>query len=91
MAKQSTLPEQTYITYSLIEYLRCENNKDAVTKDLLVDWLAAILHKEPDGCGCRVKLGDIVFIHNLPHSANIRIGGQAFKLSARFEKTEWIF
>lgn len=56
-----------------------------------MDWLAAILHEEPDGCGCSVKLGDLVFIHYLPHSANIRIGGQAFELSAKFEKAEWIF
>lgn len=57
--------------------------------DLLVDWLAAVLHEEPDGCGCRVKLGHVVFIHYLPHSANIRIGGQAFKLS-KIEKAEGI-
>lgn len=48
--------------------------------DSLLDGLAPILHEEADGCGRRVKLGDLVLVHYLPHAAHIRVGGQTLEL-----------
>lgn len=50
------------------------------TPNSLLNRLAAILHQEPDGGGCRVELGDLIFINDLPHPAHIRVCGKTLKL-----------
>lgn len=42
--------------------------------------LAAELHQQPDGGRSRVELGDVIFVHNLPHAAHIGVGGQTLEL-----------
>lgn len=49
----------------------------------LFDRLLPMLHQQPDGCGCCVELGHLVLVNNAPHSPNIRVGGDTFKLSRR--------
>lgn len=50
---------------------------------LLFDRLLAVLHQQPDGRGCCVELGHLVLINDTPHSANIWVGRDTFKLSRR--------
>lgn len=50
------------------------------TPNSLLNGLTAVLHQEPDGGGCRVELGHLIFINNLPHSAHIRVCGKTLKL-----------
>jgi len=49
----------------------------------LFDRLLPVLHQQPDGCGCCVELGHLVLVNNAPHSPNVRVGGDTFKLTRR--------
>lgn len=49
----------------------------------LFDGLLAVLHQQPDGRGCCVELGHLVLVNDAPHSADIWVGGDTFKLSRR--------
>lgn len=49
----------------------------------LFDGLLPVLHQQPDSCGCCVELGHLVLVNNTPHSPNIWVGGDTFKLSRR--------
>lgn len=48
--------------------------------DSLLHWLAAVLHQQSDGSRRRVELGHVIFVHNLPHAADIWVRRQALKL-----------
>lgn len=54
--------------------------KMMVGDDLLLHRLTAVLHQQSDGGRSRVELGHKIFIHYLPHPANIWVSGQALKL-----------
>lgn len=49
----------------------------------LFDGLLAVLHQQPDGRGCCVELGHLVLVNDAPHSPDIWVGGDTFKLSRR--------
>lgn len=44
-------------------------------------WLVSKLHQQPDGGGSRVELGDVIFVHDLPHTAHVGVGGQTLELT----------
>lgn len=49
----------------------------------LFDGLFPMLHQQPDSCGCCVELGHFVLVNDAPHSPDVRVGGDTFKLSRR--------
>lgn len=55
----------------------------AITRDLLLHRLLSVLHQHPDGSGRRVELGHMVLVYDLPHPADVRVGGQTLELKKR--------
>lgn len=49
----------------------------------LFDRLLPVFHQQPDGGGCSVELGHLVLVNDAPHSPNVGVGGDTFKLSRR--------
>lgn len=49
-------------------------------RDSLLHRLSAVLHQQSDCGRRRVELAHVIFVHNLPHAAYVRVSRKALKL-----------